>query len=315
MIQCHLFCSMPFLNDGELDNRIAKAWSKFQTNKTTLCDKKIDIGDRMRLFESVVTPTVLYGSACWTTNAARKRGLRTTQRKMARMMLGKLWIAPDQQNPPPKSINDENNSVSESSSSSSLSSNSSSSNDRDASDDFSSSASNSPSSTSNSSSSSSSSSDSDSETDDSDDDSELSSFVKWIKESTHKAIDIMNKFKVTDWVEGHLRRKLEFAGHVARRDDERWTLRVAKWQAVAPRRQGGKILKWQDELLKFTKSLTDPGWETEFRNNNQWKRHWMIYAQQRGTWKLLKEQIANQDGSKTRSVSSQVTFSFWVRVF
>ena len=174
----------------------------------------------------------------------------------------------------------------------------------DASDDFSSSASNSPSSTSNSSSSSSSSSDSDSETDDSDDDSELSSFVKWIKESTHKAIDIMNKFKVTDWVEGHLRRKLEFAGHVARRDDERWTLRVAKWQAVAPRRQGGKILKWQDELLKFTKSLTDSGWETEFWINNQWKRHWMIYAQQRGTWKLLKEQIANQDGSKTRSVSS-----------
>ena len=118
------------IHDGELDNRIAKAWSKFQTNKTPLCDKKIDIGDRMRLFESVVTPTVLYGSACWTTNAARKRGLRTTQRKMARMMLGKLWIAPDQQNPPPKSINDENNSVSESSSSSSLSSNSSSSNDR-----------------------------------------------------------------------------------------------------------------------------------------------------------------------------------------
>ena len=43
--------------------------------------------DRMRLFESVVTPTVLYSAGTWTINAARSQKLRVAQRRMLRSIV------------------------------------------------------------------------------------------------------------------------------------------------------------------------------------------------------------------------------------
>ena len=42
----------------------------------------------MKLFDAVVTPTMLYGSGCWAKTTERQRDLRTTQRRMMRMILG-----------------------------------------------------------------------------------------------------------------------------------------------------------------------------------------------------------------------------------
>ena len=43
----------------------------------------------MRLFNAVVTPVVLYGSASWTMTHVREQKLKATQRKMLRTILGK----------------------------------------------------------------------------------------------------------------------------------------------------------------------------------------------------------------------------------
>ena len=56
--------------------------------KSELTTKHYSLSDRLRLFESVVTPTVLYGSETWTLTAEMSRLLRTTQRRMLRMVLG-----------------------------------------------------------------------------------------------------------------------------------------------------------------------------------------------------------------------------------
>ena len=57
--------------------------------KKELCGRHYSLDDRMRLFNAVVTPTILYGSASWTMTQSREERLRTTQKKMLR----KIWGA------------------------------------------------------------------------------------------------------------------------------------------------------------------------------------------------------------------------------
>ena len=70
----------------ELRNRIACGWAAFMKNKGALCNKKLPISDRIRLFNSVVVPCVLYGCGAWTTTTACEQLLVTTRRKMLRWM-------------------------------------------------------------------------------------------------------------------------------------------------------------------------------------------------------------------------------------
>ena len=73
--------------DRELDNRINKGWAKFAMYKGELCDGAYSLIHRLRLFNAVVTPSVMYGAGCWTMTGERERKLRTAQRKMLRKML------------------------------------------------------------------------------------------------------------------------------------------------------------------------------------------------------------------------------------
>ena len=75
------------LHDTELHNRIAKAWAKFGIFKKELTDQAIPIHLRLKLFDAVVTPTILYGSEVWTMTLQRLKKLRTTQRKMLRLII------------------------------------------------------------------------------------------------------------------------------------------------------------------------------------------------------------------------------------
>ena len=72
----------------ELSNRIKAGWAKFMQYKHELTKKQYSLKDRLRLFESVVSPTVLYGAEAWTLTAEMTRLLKTTQRRMLRMILG-----------------------------------------------------------------------------------------------------------------------------------------------------------------------------------------------------------------------------------
>ena len=77
------------VHDTELRHRLGRAWGKFAQHRAELVDKKISLHKRLRLFNAVVTPTVLYGSGCWAMTKGRDTELRTAQRKMLRAILGK----------------------------------------------------------------------------------------------------------------------------------------------------------------------------------------------------------------------------------
>ena len=73
----------------ELRQRIRGGWAKFMEYKQELTGKHYSLNSRLQLFDAVITPTVLYGSECWTTTKYLEDILKTTQRRMLRMILGR----------------------------------------------------------------------------------------------------------------------------------------------------------------------------------------------------------------------------------
>jgi len=87
----YLGCQISFgeMQDMELRQRIRGGWAKFMEHKQELTGAHYSLNSRLKLFDAVITPTVLYGSECWTTTKNLEDILQTTQRKMLRMILGR----------------------------------------------------------------------------------------------------------------------------------------------------------------------------------------------------------------------------------
>ena len=81
-----LLC-MSSLHDTEIDHRIDKAWKAFWSLKRELCNKSYRLHVRLKLFEAVVTPTLLYSSGTWNMTVDRERKLQSTQRRMLRSIV------------------------------------------------------------------------------------------------------------------------------------------------------------------------------------------------------------------------------------
>ena len=64
---------------AEIDHRIRQAWKAFMARKSELTSKKYYLGHRLRLFESVVTPTIMYGSSAWTLTLDQQKKIQTTE--------------------------------------------------------------------------------------------------------------------------------------------------------------------------------------------------------------------------------------------
>jgi endonuclease/exonuclease/phosphatase family metal-dependent hydrolase len=86
----YLGCQISFgeMQEMELRQRIRGGWAKFMEHKQELTGKHYSVNSRLKLFNAVVTPAVLYCSECWTTSKHLESILKTTQRKMLRMVLG-----------------------------------------------------------------------------------------------------------------------------------------------------------------------------------------------------------------------------------
>ena len=75
------------MNGEEIRSRIAKAWSKYGVFRNELNDRNVPLALRLKLFDAVVTPTILYGSETWTMTKQLQKKLRATQRKMMRLLI------------------------------------------------------------------------------------------------------------------------------------------------------------------------------------------------------------------------------------
>ena len=79
--------------DVELSHRLQAAWSKFHERRSILTDRQISIRRRLKLFDSVVTPTVLFGLPTLALTTRQKEQLDVLQRRMLRLIVG--WVRLD----------------------------------------------------------------------------------------------------------------------------------------------------------------------------------------------------------------------------
>jgi hypothetical protein len=76
------------LHEKEISHRIGAGWASFMKFKGELCGKQYSQAAKAMLFDAIVTPTVLYAAATWSTTADMERMLRTSRRRMIRLMFG-----------------------------------------------------------------------------------------------------------------------------------------------------------------------------------------------------------------------------------
>ena len=72
----------------ELRHRTRRAWAKFAIFKEELVDKDVPLRLRLKLFHTVVSPTMLYGCSSWVLTKAKMDNVNATQMKMTRTILG-----------------------------------------------------------------------------------------------------------------------------------------------------------------------------------------------------------------------------------
>ena len=107
-------------------------------------------------------------------------------------------------------------------------------------------------------------------------------WVEWLKRTTGIVEKQLKAAGLDDWVVSQRKRKWAFAGHVARREDGRWSQKVLQWEPLdGYRSRGHPIKRWGDAIDDFFKPL-DVG------------RHgWITIAQDRNGWASLAKEFAN----------------------
>jgi len=120
--------------------------------------------------------------------------------------------------------------------------------------------------------------------------SELESWTDWIQRVTREVEDWNRKLEIEPWLELCRRRKHQWAGHIARRTDGRWSLRIMDWQPEVGWRHGGTgrgrrharpKRRWQDEFQEHIQTLTGDA-----------EVHWRFCTGDRSSWKDLEDDFA-----------------------
>ena len=76
------------VSKAEIEHRVAIGWRKFWALKRLLLNPKVSVKRRLRLFDSSVSSSVLYGSHAWTPRVDELRFLRAAQNNMIRKICG-----------------------------------------------------------------------------------------------------------------------------------------------------------------------------------------------------------------------------------
>ena len=71
----------------EIKSRIRAAWATFHKYRQELTSKNYMLKQRLRLFDSTISPTVCHAAGTWAPNKEHERMIQSTQRKMLRLII------------------------------------------------------------------------------------------------------------------------------------------------------------------------------------------------------------------------------------
>ena len=72
----------------DVENRVAKAWSKWRELGGVICDKKFPTKLKILIYQTVIRPTLLYGCETWPMSVNDERRMATADIRMVRWTMG-----------------------------------------------------------------------------------------------------------------------------------------------------------------------------------------------------------------------------------
>ena len=69
-------------------NRVRLAWNKWREVTGVICDKKVPVKLKHKIYKTVIRHTMTYGAACWTTKKKDEMLMNKTEMRMLRWIQG-----------------------------------------------------------------------------------------------------------------------------------------------------------------------------------------------------------------------------------
>ena len=69
-------------------NRVRLAWNKWREITGVICDKKIPVKLKHKIYKTVIKPTMTYGAECWTMKKKDEMLMNKTEMRMLRWIQG-----------------------------------------------------------------------------------------------------------------------------------------------------------------------------------------------------------------------------------
>ena len=114
-----------------------------------------------------------------------------------------------------------------------------------------------------------------------DQDDAVENWVDWIRRATGVAEARARKYRVSDWVQTQTIRLWRWAGHLLRREDDRWSKQALEWKPVGSRKPGHPKRRWEDAINDFM-----------FDKMNCQKGEWVIFTHDRVEWEAMAKAFA-----------------------
>ena len=78
--------------DEDVTHRIKVGWLKWREATGVLCDKKVPLNLKGKLYRAEIRPSMLYGSECWPMTKAQANRMEVAEMRMLRWTYGKTML-------------------------------------------------------------------------------------------------------------------------------------------------------------------------------------------------------------------------------
>ena len=76
--------------ERDINNRVKLAWMIWKQLTGVLCDKKVPIKLKDKVYKTVIKPTMTYGAECWAFRKKDENRLHVAEMRMLRRIRGKI---------------------------------------------------------------------------------------------------------------------------------------------------------------------------------------------------------------------------------
>ena len=76
------------LIEADCKNRVRLSWNKRRETTGVICDKKVPVKQKVKIYQTVIKPTMLYGAECWAMRKKEEHLLNKTEMRMLRWIQG-----------------------------------------------------------------------------------------------------------------------------------------------------------------------------------------------------------------------------------